>query len=449
MNINPFIFRAYDIRGVYGKDLNEETFRKIGFILGKNKGKFLVGNDIRESSEKLAISLIDGLQSSGSEAIYSGTNSFGQCLFTGLKLKTDKTLFITASHLSSEWNGLKMYFSDGEPFSTEMIEKLRDGVIAIQDEEIESKTSKFKKVDLKKDYISDLSKKFSSLNKKPLKVVIDCGDGAASLTAPGIFKKLGIKAVEVFCKADPLFPNRGADATFEATKVLREKVIEEKADFGVAFDGDGDRGMIIDDKGRYLTGNQIGVILGKDFLSISKGKIVKTVSCSMSIEEELKPLGATIVETPVGHTFIISECKKQNALLGVEESGHIVMPSYFLFDDAILIPLKIAEIIVKGKKRLSEIVDGIKIYLFEEIVFDCPDEIKFEVIENLKQDFEKEYKKINTLDGVKVYFDYGWILIRVSNTSPKIRLYVEAKDEENFKLLKDKFSNILKEICKQ
>lgn len=445
MNINPFIFRAYDIRGVYGKDLNEEIFRKIGFILGKDKGKFLVGNDVRKSGENLAKSLIQGLQTAGAEVVYTGTVSFGLCLFSGWKLKTDKTLFVTASHLPPDWNGLKMYFGDGEPFSSEMIERLRDGVIASQKEEIAFNNPEIEKVDFKKEYISYLLEKFSIIKEKQLKTFIDCGNGSVSLIGPEIFDKFGFKNTKIFCNPDILFADRESDPTIEATKILQEKVVEEKADFGVAFDGDGDRGVIIDDKGRYLNGNQVGVILGKSFLSESKGKIVKTVSCSMSIEEELKPLGAEIIETPVGHTFIISECKKQNALLGVEESGHIVMPSYFLFDDAILIPLKIAEIIVKEKKRLSEIVDQIKIYPFQEIVFDCPDENKFAVIENLKQKFQKEYDKVNTLDGVKVYFDYGWILVRVSNTSPKIRLYVEAKDEQNFKSLKDKFSNILKE----
>jgi len=170
----------------------------------------------------------------------------------------------------------------------------------------------------------------------------------------------------------------------------------------------------------------------------------------MSVDSELKNYGAKIIETPVGHTFIIAECKKQNALIGIEESGHIVMPKYFLFDDAVLIPLKISEIILKEKQKLSEIVDQIKICPFKEIIFSCNDEIKFKLIEALKKEFKRVYKRVNTMDGIKVYFDFGWILIRASNTSPKIRLYVEAESQEKFKLLKQRFSNILKKkICKQ
>jgi phosphomannomutase len=450
MEINPLIFRAYDIRGIYGKDLNEEVFRKIGFVLGKKKEKFLVGHDIRKSGKKLALALIEGLVTAGSKVFFSGKSSFGLCYFSGLKLKVDKTLFVTASHLPPEWNGLKMSYGDGEPLSSKEIEKLKNEVLKIKEKEINYKKAKFKKVNLKKEYILTLLRYFSSLKGKKLKIVLDCGNGSTSLVVPQIFKKFGFNLVELFCKENPNFPNRPSEPTFEATKILREKVVSEKADFGVAFDGDGDRGIIIDDKGRYLNGNLIGIILGKEILPEFKNKrVIKTISCSMAVEEELKPLGAKIFEVPVGHTFVISNVKKKKAILGIEETSHIVMPQYFLFDDAVLIPLKIAEIISKRKEPLSEIVNQINSYCFGEIVFECPDEKKFLVIERLKKEFKKTYQKVNTLDGVKVSFDFGWVLIRASNTSPKIRLYFEAKSKEQFDFLKEKFSKILEKWIKQ
>jgi phosphomannomutase len=450
MEINPLIFRAYDIRGIYGKDLNEEVFRKIGFVLGKKKEKFLVGHDIRKSGKKLTLALIEGLVTAGSKVFFSGKSSFGLCYFSGLKLKVDKTLFVTASHLPPEWNGLKMSYGDGEPLSSKEIEKLKNEVLKIKEKEINYKKAKFKKVNLKKEYILTLLRYFSSLKGKKLKIVLDCGNGSTSLVVPQIFKKFGFNLVELFCKENPNFPNRPSEPTFEATKILREKVVSEKADFGVAFDGDGDRGIIIDDKGRYLNGNLIGIILGKEILPEFKNKrVIKTISCSMAVEEELKPLGAKIFEVPVGHTFVISNVKKKKAILGIEETSHIVMPQYFLFDDAVLIPLKIAEIISKRKEPLSEIVNQINSYCFGEIVFECPDEKKFLVIERLKKEFKKTYQKVNTLDGVKVSFDFGWVLIRASNTSPKIRLYFEAKSKEQFDFLKEKFSKILEKWIKQ
>jgi len=450
MQINPHIFRAYDIRGVYKKDIDEEVFRKIGFVLGKKNKKFLVGHDIRKSGRKLAMALIEGLMMKGSKIFFCGKSSFGLCFFSGFKLKVDQTLFVTASHLPKEWNGLKINFGDGEPIPSKEIEKIRDGVLKIERKKIKFKKPKFKKVNFRKDYIQTLFQKFPILKEKKLKVVLDCGNGSTSLIAPQTFKKFGFEVVEIFCKPDPNFPNRNPEPTPESTKILREKVILEKADFGVAFDGDGDRGVIVDDKGRFLSGNQIGIILGKEILKESKNKkVIRTVSCSMAIDEELRKYRAKIIEVPVGHTFVISSVKRKKAILGIEESNHIVIPQYFLFDDAILIPFKIAEILIKEKKKLSEIVDQIKIYPFEGIVFECPDQKKFQVIENLKKQFKKEYKKVNTLDGVKVYLDFGWILIRASNTSPKIRLYVEAKTKGKLKILKDKFSKILKQWIKQ
>lgn len=449
MKVNPYIFRAYDIRGVYGKDFDEETFKKIGFVLGKKKGNFVVGNDIRKSGKSLAQALIEGLETFGAKVFYGGTASFGQILFSGLKLKVDKTLYITASHLPAEWNGLKIYFGDGEPLSKEGIEKIRDEVIEVEEKKFEFQKPEIKEVNLKNEYFNALLENFSRVKNNNLKIVVDCGNGAMGLVAPELFRKFGFKVIELFCQPDPDFPNRKIEPTFEATKKLREKVIKEKADFGVAFDGDGDRGAVIDDKGEYLSGNQIGIILGKDVLPFSeRKKVIKTVACSMAVEEELKIEGAEFIEVPVGHTYVISAVKKEKACLGIEESGHIVMPEYFLFDDAILIPLKIAEIILKKKKKLSDLVKNIKIYPLEEIVFECPDEIKFKIVENLAKEFQKKYKKVNAVDGVKVNFDYGWILIRASNTSPKIRLYVEAKNERRLKVLMGKSSKILKERIK-
>ncbi|MFH0987669.1 MAG: hypothetical protein V1841_02140 [Patescibacteria group bacterium] len=452
MKTNPNIFRAYDIRGIYKKDFDEESFKKIGFILGKTRERFLVGNDIRESGASLSKALISGLLSGGARVVSAGTGSLGQILFSGLKSKTDKTLFITASHLTPEWNGLKPYFGDGEPLSQETIESIRDQVAVIKDGTTDTGETAVEKVDFKREYLNFLLDKFPLIKNNNLKVVLDCGNGSMSLATPEIFKAFGFNVIELFCQPDSSFPNRPSEPTIPATKVLREKVIAEKADFGVAFDGDGDRGIIIDDKGKYLTGNQVGIILGKDIVPQAKEKkVVQTIACSMSVREELRSVGARIIEVPVGNTYVISTCKKEKACIGIEETGHIVMTDYFLFDDAILIPLKIAEIILKARKRLSDLVSQIRIYPFEgEIPFQCDDEIKFDIIKKLTRDFKKKFNNVNTLDGVKVNFGDSWILIRPSNTSPKVNFYVEARTQEKFNTLKQEFNKILQEkICKQ
>ena len=441
--INPGIFRAYDIRGIYKKDINEELFRKIGFILGRKKEKFLVGNDIRKSGKKLSKALMEGLSSARAKIIYTGTTAIGESFFAGWKLKVNKSLFITASHLPSEWNGLKISLGDGGIFPAKDIKKLRDEVLKMENKKINWAEAKFQKIDIKNKYINFLLEKFSGIKNNNLKVVIDCGNGAMSLVAPEVLEKIGFNIQKLYCQSLPNFPNRSSEPTFEATKSLREKVISAKADFGVAFDGDGDRAVIIDDKGRYLKGDQVGVIIAKSILKDSKNKkIVATIPCSMALEEQLK--GVKIFRVPVGYNFVISNCQKKKAIFGMEESCHFCLPQYFLFGDAILIPLKIAEIILKEKKKLSEIIGKNNIYPYQEIKFNCPDEIKFKVIKNLTQVFLKKYKKVITIDGLKVNFNFGWILIRASNTSPVLRLYVEAKDELKFKSLKEKFLKILK-----
>jgi len=447
--INPQVFRAYDIRGIYKKDIDENLFRKIGFVLGKKGKKFLVGYDIRESSESLALALIEGLTLKNSKVYFAGKVPFGLCFFSGSFLKVSKTLFVTASHLPPEWNGLKINFGDGEPISSKEIQKIKNEVLKIKKINPPKKIF-FAKVDLEKEYIETLSKFFPELKKKPLKAVVDCGNGSLSLLAPKIFKSFDFKVIELFSEPDPSFPNRPSEPTFEATKALREKIKREKADFGVAFDGDGDRAVIVDDKGNYLSGNEIGTILAKEILKEEKNKkVVKTVATTMRIDEEVKKEKGKLIEVPVGHTFVIKTVKKEKAIFGIEESGHAVMPNYFLFDDAILVPLKIAQILIKKRKKLSEIVEKTKFYFTETLSFLCPDEKKFNVIKKLAKILKRKYKKVSTLDGVKIYFDFGWVLFRASNTSPKIKVYFEAKTKEKLESLKEIFSKEIEKCTKQ
>lgn len=443
------IYREYDIRGIYGKDLDEEIMKSIGkavaSFIRKNGwvDRVVVGNDIRTSSPSLSKALIKGIISAGANVTDVGTSSFGTCLFSGFKLKSALTLYITASHLPPEWNGLKIYTGEGIPIPPSIIKKIIDDGEEINVEYMGSVDS----ADLKKDYVEFLKSKFK-INKK-LKVVLDCGNGSTCLAAPEIFESLGFEVTKLFCNIDPKFPNRPSDPSISNITKLIETIKNGAYDLGVAFDGDGDRAAVVDNKSRVLTGNELGSVIGKHILAGKKGNVVITVACSMSMEKELKSAGGDIVKVPVGHTFVISKCKDTNAVMGVEESGHMVLPEYFAFDDAVIIPLKIAEIISTSHTSLSEHYDSLKIYPFEEIVFSCADDKKFSVVQNLLEDFRGIYDNITDMDGVRLDFENGWILIRSSNTSPKIRLYVEATTKERFEELKETFSEILKnEIMK-
>ncbi|MBU3957948.1 MAG: hypothetical protein KKB25_02650, partial [Nanoarchaeota archaeon] len=374
--------------------------------------------------------------------------SFGQTLFAGWHLNKHASLFVTASHLPPEWNGLKLYYGDGEPFSEERIIKIRDNVAGNSDKINYKLKNGFKQVNINEEYYRYILERFSGVKNNNLKVVLDCGNGSMCLTAPKIFRDLGFNVVDMYCNVDSNFPNRESELTIRSTEALKKKVAEEKADFGVAFDGDGDRCAIIDDEGRFLNGNEIGIIIGRNIFEKAKNagrKAVITIACSTGVKKELELIGANIIETPVGHTHVISNCKKHNAIFGMEESGHIVMPEYFWFDDAILIPLKIAEIMQKQNKKLSDIAREIKTYPFDEISFYCDDNLKFDVVKNMKDILAKKYEKVNTIDGIKLDFDDSWVLIRGSNTSPKIRLYIEADDAKRLQELKAEFSGILSE----
>ncbi len=446
------IFRAYDIRGIFNVDLYPETILKIGSALGtyaKERGEenFVVGNDIRTSSPLLAHALISGLLASGVNVTSVGTTSFGICAFSGWRLKKDITAYVTASHLPPEWNGVKLYTGEGIGFSAEENEAIRDRVL----EGIESTVSwddvgTYHEVDLREKYIAYIAGRFE-FERDGFKgeIVLDCGNGSMGLVALDIMNCLNLKTDALFLNPDPSFPNRPSEPTEESLGVLKAEVWRKQADFGVAFDGDGDRVALIDDKGRLLSAEQCGVIIAKDLLEGRKGTILANVECSMLIERELEKLGGTIERIPVGHTFLTKEASARNAVLGIESSGHYVIPSFFPFDDAMIIPLKIAEIVVKTGKRLSELVEELPMFPKERKNIHCDDAIKFEVMCVLAERLVNEYgaDRINTLDGIRIDLkEGGWALIRASNTSPYIRVTVEGATEEIKDRLLNKFVNV-------
>lgn len=442
------IFRAYDLRGIYNEDISAEIMLKVGLGLGQFikddvKGDTVViGCDIRTSSEILSNTLISGLLSTGVRVYDAGMTSFGVTLFAGWQEKLDVSGYVTASHLTPEWNGLKLYYGDGVGFPEENFDKIHNisktsqWTMAPWDE-----IKRIESLDYRKDYIDFMLKNFK-LDRK-LKVVLDCGNGSACYTAPEIFSGLNVELSKLYCDIDPHFPNRESEPTPESLTKLSETVVKEKADFGIAFDGDGDRGVIVDNSGRVLSADPVGILLGIDILKEKKGIVLANVESSMAVERVLEPIGATVNRIRVGHTFLTLEAKKQDAILGIERSGHMIMPEYFPFDDAMVIPLRIAEILSKTDEPLANMVDKMPNYPKKTKNFDFPDTKKFSVIENLQNKLSSEYEKVNTMDGVRVDLEHGWCLIRASNTSPVIRLTVEADNDEDLERLTSLFEKEL------
>ncbi len=443
------IFRAYDLRGIYNDDISAEVMLKVGLGLGEfirskiNGSTAVIGCDIRTSSEILRNTLISGLLSVGIKTYDAGMTSFGVTLFAGWKEGLDVSGYVTASHLTPEWNGLKLYYGDGVGFPEENFQQIQEFSLSDTVKTVGwDKIQRIEQIDYTQRYIDFMLDNFKPERK--LKVVLDCGNGSACYTAPTIFSELGTELTKLYCDVNPRFPNRESEPTPESLKKLSSTVVGEKADFGIAFDGDADRGVIVDNRGRVLSADPVGILLGIDILKQKKGVVLANVESSMAVERVLEPLGATVNRIRVGHTFLTLEAKKQQAILGIERSGHMIMPEYFLFDDAMVIPLRIAEILAKNDKPLSELVDELPNYPKDTKNFDFPDIKKFQVIDNLKKKFTEEYDKVNIMDGVRVDLEHGWCLIRASNTSPVIRLTVEADSNEELNRLMSLFEGELR-----
>lgn len=436
--ISKNIFRAYDIRGVYGKDLTDDVAKKVGMAFGTftGKGAIGVGMDVRISGTALKKKLIEGLASVGCDVIDFGIVSTPMLSIMVKNKKLAGGVMITASHNPKEWNGFIMINSSGhfcsEGFGMEKIK----GIIFDNSFAKSDKLGTVKEENPLQDYEKFVLPKIK-LNKK-LKVVVDAGNGSASCIASGMFRKLGCEVIAINDYHDGNFPSHIPDVTENALTALKEKVKESGADFGIAFDCDADRAAFIDEKGRYIgSGNTTIAIFSDYYLARSKGaKIVFDVCCSSSIEDFIRSKGGIPVINRVGHAFIVNRMIEEKAIFGGEYSNHLYFSDIYGFDDAIFAGLKMAEI-VSEKGRLSGVADAVPRYHTSDVKeIHCPDEKKFEVIEKIREELKKSYKTVD-LDGVKCFSEDGSFLIRASNTAPSIKLNAEARTEGSMRRLFD------------
>jgi len=457
------IFRAYDIRGIFNQEITPINIFRIGLAFGtflqRKKGfkpkndHVFVAYDVRQTSPLLGQAFAAGLMTTGINIEYSGEPlQFGACMYSGVKGKALATAFITASHLPPEWNGVKFYYGSGVGFSEEDNMNIRDifflnNFIRPGWEEV----GQMKRKNLKNEYREYLCSKITL--KRQLKVVIDCGNGSSCLSAPDILESIGLEVVPLFCEIDPTFPNRSSEPNEESLQQLSTKVIQENADFGVGFDGDGDRAVIVDNKGRILLADITGLLLAKFMLPQFEGKnrILANVECSLALEKVLTD-SAIVDRIKVGHTFLTADAQiKKDTLLGVESSGHFVFPHIYLFDDAMIVPLIIAEMLTTNDEPLSVLVDQIPILHKRKIAVHAQDNIKFTAIAELLKEIKDEYlEQVNDIDGIGISFGTeSWVLMRASNTGPKIRVIVEADSDSRAEELLTVFQNKLEYKLKE
>ena len=393
-----------------------------------------MGKDVRYSSEPLAYALTKGMLQGGLNVEDIGTVTTPLLNFASVHYGKTGGVMVTASHNPPEWNGFKIWLKTGFVSMGMGMEELRD--LALQGKFESVSPGKFiRNLNAVSDYERYVAESISIERK--LKIVADPGNGSCSFLTPSIFEKVGIDAVAINAEPDGAFPAHPPEPSEETLDEVKQLVLERKADFGVGFDGDGDRVVFVDDKGRIVPGTSIFVLLAEDYLKRKAGApVVYEVSCSMIIEEIIRDYGGKPVLSRVGHTYIVDKMLREKAVFGGETSGHLYFMELYGFDDAIYAALKVAEILSRRDEKLSEIVDSMPGYpRIPGKKFECPDEMKFQIVDELSREFKEMGCETLTIDGVKVIEDEGWFLIRASNTQPLIRLTVEAKDESSLKKL--------------
>ncbi len=434
------IFRAYDIRGVYGEDLTDDIGYRLGRAIASYAGAegqdFVLGRDVRISSKPFGDAVVEGLISGGINVQDIGQVTTPLLYFTTMHSKKKGGIMITASHNPPEWNGIKILLESGFIGLGMGMEKLEE-IAAKADFQKASAGKLLRNAHAISDYEDYVTAKIDI--KRKIRVVADPGNGCCSIIIPSLCKKAGIDVNTINGVPDGTFPAHSPEPNESTMWEVKKLVAEGAYDFGVGFDGDGDRAIFADDRGRLVPDGVVQVMLAEYYLKREKGApIVYEVSCSMSVEETIEAYGGKPVLSRVGHTYIGEMMKKWDAPFGGETSGHFYFMDVYGFDDALYASLKIAEILSKEDRKLSEIVDSTpKYHRIPGKKYECVDERKFEVVNKLTKQFRSIGYETVTIDGVKVIEDEGWFLIRASNTQPIIRLTVEAKTQKALRRLAD------------
>ncbi len=448
--LNPYIFREYDIRGVVDKDLTDDVVELLGKGIGtflKRKGarKLSIGGDIRLSTERLRENLMKGIVSTGVDVINLGPVPTPVQYFSLHTLPVDGGVQITGSHNPPEFNGFKISFKT-DPVYGEDIQKIRHIMENEDFEQGNGTIEAYKQINA--DYINDIAGRVKL--HRPVKVVIDCGNGAASLVAGELFTRLGADVTYLYCEPDGRFPNHHPDpVVLEYIQDLIQRTKTSDAELGIGFDGDADRIGVIDGNGEVIWGDRLMIIFARDILKDHPGaKIIFDVKCSQALPEAIEKAGGEPIMWKTGHSLLKKKMKETGALLGGEMSGHIVFAhNFYGFDDAIYSAARLLEIVSRDTKPIREyLADVPEYFATPEIRAEVADDkIKFEMARKAAEFFKQHYKVID-IDGVRILFGDGWGLVRPSNTQPVIVMRFEARTPERLEEIKNLVINKLKEF---
>lgn len=441
------MFRAYDIRGVYGKDLTAEIAETIakgfGTYIGKNKN-LAVGRDIRIGSTELKNAVVQGLISTGCNVIDFGVVTTPLMYFGIAHQKKDGGIMVTASHNPAQWNGLKLCREKGIIVGEGSgIEKIKETI----SKRSFTEAAKKGKVEINEGIINEYDRFILKKIRieRELKVILDTGNSVPGLVAPRLFKEMDCDIEVLNERLDGTFPSRAPEPNEESLQQLISTVKKKKVDFGVGYDADGDRAVFVDNKGRMLTGDFTSIIFAQALISKPQQKVVYDVSCSSAIEEAIREKGGVPVVERVGRPFMMDRVLEEKAIFGGERSGHFYFPDIYGLDDGTFSSLKMAEILSRTDLSLAELVDKIPKYFdrMENVPF--PDEYKFKVVKSLKTKFADKGFRILDIDGVRAQDNQGWVLMRPSNTEPLIRIFAEGKTKTKLDQLLDLAKSLLKQ----
>jgi len=444
MKFDESIFKAYDIRGIYPKQINSQLYKNIGIAIGNVLGAKtgVVGRDMRNSSPELAQALIEGLREAGVNVTDIGLVSTDSLYFAVGKYNFDCGAIVTASHNPPEYNGLKTCKRNAEPLSSEKeLAEIKDLVKKDQFKPAKKPGSLARK-DIIGNFIDHVLSFVDVSSIKPFKIVVDAGNGMGGLIVPRLFSKLPCQLIPMYFELDGSFPNHPA-SPIEPENIadLRRRVIEEKADFGAAFDGDADRMFLIDENARPLGGDMVTALVAKSMLKKNPGaKIIYNLICSKAVPKAITGAGGIPIRTRVGHAFIKALMKKHNAIFGGEHSGHFYFKDNWFADSGLIAFIVCLELLSKNETKLSELVASFDIFYRSGEINSRVDNIPAKLDELIKAFPQAQ---IDKLDGVTIDLGDYWFNVRPSNTEPLLRLNLEADSSE---LLEQATKNVLEII---
>jgi phosphomannomutase/phosphoglucomutase len=449
--MNPEIFREYDIRGIAGKDMDEEDVA----LIGKGVGTYLrrqghtditVGRDCRLTSDRYSERLIQGLRSVGCHVVDIGVCPTPVGYFSVRHMEKEGNIMVSASHNPPEYNGFKITSGYDSVYGEQLQEILR----TIEKKDFETGKGSLETYDILTPYKNFLLENIS-LN-RPLRVGIDAGNGTAGITAVPIIKGLGCEVHDLYCDMDGSFPNHEADPTvLENMADVISLVRKEALDVAFGYDGDGDRIGVVDEKGNLIFGDQLMIIFSREILSRKPGAtFISEVKCSKTMYDDIEKNGGKAIMWKTGHSLIKQKMKLEKAELAGEMSGHMFFADrYFGFDDAVYASCRLMEILSSTGKKISELLSDVpRTVTTPEIRVACPDHIKFNVVEKVTAYFKAHHDVID-IDGVRVLFPDGWGLVRASNTQPALVLRFEAVTEARLNAIRELVESVLRDIQNQ